>query len=53
MRLVRSLGPAYRTNYHWNVAERMLEVAWTSAEAEEFAAQAFEIALETDGWLVE
>jgi len=47
------VGPSYRTTYHWKVAERMLEVAWTSAEAEEFAAQAFKIALQTDGWLIE
>ena len=53
MRYVRSVGPSYRTTYHWKVAERMLEVAWTSAEAEEFAAQAFKIALQTDGWLIE
>jgi hypothetical protein len=52
-RYVRSVGPSYRTTYHWKVAERMLEVAWTSAEAEEFAAQAFKIALQTDGWLIE
>jgi len=30
----------------------MLEVAWTNAEAENFAAQAFKIALETDNWLI-
>jgi hypothetical protein len=53
MRFVRSLGPSYRTTYHWKVAERMLEVAWTSAGAEEFAARAFKNALETDDWLVE
>jgi hypothetical protein len=52
MAFVRSLGPSYRTTYHWKVAERMLEVAWTSAEAENLAAQAFKIALETDGWLI-
>jgi hypothetical protein len=52
MRFVRSLDPSYRTTYHWKVAERMLEVAWTSAEAESFAAQAFKTALETDHWLI-
>jgi hypothetical protein len=52
MAFVRSLGPSYRATYHWKVAERMLEVAWTSAEAENLAAQAFKIALETDGWLI-
>jgi hypothetical protein len=49
---LRALGPPYRTTYHWKVAERMLEVAWTSAEAEDFAAQAFKIALETDHLLL-
>jgi len=48
---LRALGPSHRTTYHWKVAERMLEVAWTSAEAENLAAQAFKIALETDHWL--
>jgi hypothetical protein len=38
--------------YHWKVAERMLEGAWTSAEAEDVAAQAFKIAVETDGLLI-
>src|ERR1035437_3489894 len=52
MAFVRSLGPSYRTTYHWKVAERMLEVAWTSAEAENLAAPASKIALETDGWLI-
>jgi hypothetical protein len=52
MRFVRSLQPFYRTLYHWKVAERMLEVAWTGAEAEDFAARAFKIALEADGLLV-
>ena len=49
---LRSLGPEYRYTYHWKVAERMLEVAWTNAEAENFAAQAFQIAVETDDWLI-
>jgi hypothetical protein len=49
---LRALGPPHRTTYHWKVAERMLEVAWSSAEAENFAAQAFKIALETEGWLI-
>jgi hypothetical protein len=52
MRFVRSLSPSDRTTYHWKVAERMLEVAWTSVEAEEFAAKAFKIALETDDLLI-
>jgi len=49
---LRSLGPEHRHTYHWKVAERMLEVAWTTAEAEDFAAQAFKVALETDDWLI-
>jgi len=53
MRFLRSLGPSYRTTYHWKVAERMLEVAWTNAEAENLAAQAFKIALEADDLLVD
>jgi hypothetical protein len=53
MRFVRGLGPSYRTTYHWKVAERMLEVAWTGAEAEDLAAQAFKIALQTDHWLID
>jgi hypothetical protein len=31
----------------------MLEVAWTSAEAEDMAAQAFKIALEADDLLID
>jgi hypothetical protein len=50
---LRALGPSYRTTYHWKVAERMLEVAWTSAEAEDMAAQAFKIALEADDLLID
>jgi hypothetical protein len=53
MAFVRALGPSYRTMYHWKVAERMLEVAWTSAEAESMAAQAFKIALEADDLLID
>ncbi len=53
MRFVRGLSPSYRTMYDWKVAERMLEVAWTSAEAEELAAQAFKSALEADDLLVD
>jgi hypothetical protein len=53
MRFVRSLDSSYRTAYHWKVAERMLEVAWTSTEGEELAAKAFKIALETESWLME
>ena len=49
---LRGLGPPLRATYHWKVAERMLEVAWTSAEAETFAAQAFKIALEADHLLI-
>jgi hypothetical protein len=49
---LRALGPPHRTTYHWKVAERMLEVAWTSAEAENLAAQAFKIALEADHLLI-
>jgi hypothetical protein len=50
---LRALGPSYRTTYHWKVAERMLDVAWTSAEAEDMAAQAFKIALEADDLLID
>jgi hypothetical protein len=50
---LRALGPSYRTTYHWKVAERMLEVAWTSAEAEDMAAQAFKIALEAADLLID
>jgi hypothetical protein len=49
---LRALGPPYRTTYHWKVAERMLEHAWTSTEAEDLAAKAFQIALETDDLLI-
>ena len=42
MRFVRSLSPSYRTTYHWKVPERMLEVAWTYVEAEEFAAKSLQ-----------
>jgi hypothetical protein len=49
---LRALGLPHRTPYHWKVAERMLEGAWTSAEAEDMAAQAFKIAVETDGLLI-
>jgi hypothetical protein len=38
MAFLRAVGPPHRTAYHWKVAERMLEVAWTSAEAENLAA---------------
>jgi hypothetical protein len=51
-RFLRALGPPYRTTYHWKVAERMLEYAWTSTEAEDMAAKAFRIALETDDLLI-
>jgi hypothetical protein len=47
-----SLGPEYRATDHWKAAERMLEVAFTSAEAENLAAQAFRVALETNDWLI-
>ena len=30
---LRALGAPYRTTFHWKVAERMLEHAWTSTEA--------------------
>jgi hypothetical protein len=49
---LRALGPPHRTTYHWKVAERMLEYAWTSTEAEDMAAKAFQIALETDDLLI-
>jgi hypothetical protein len=49
---LRALGPPYRTTYHWKVAERMLEYAWMSTEAEEMAARAFQVALETDDMLI-
>lgn len=52
MAFLRALGPPHRTAYHWKVAERMLEVAWTSAEAENLAAQAFKIALEAEDLLI-
>src|ERR1035437_10147551 len=39
----RQAPSGHPTTYHWKVAERMLEVAWTSAEAEDMAAQAFKI----------
>jgi hypothetical protein len=52
MAFLRSLGPEYRHTFHWKVAERMLDVAWTNAEAESLAAQAFKIALEKDNWLI-
>jgi hypothetical protein len=52
IRFLRSLGVESRGTYHWKVAERMLEVAWTSVDAEALAAQAFKIALETDNLLV-
>ena len=52
MAFLRSLDPEYRHTYHWKVAERMLEVAWTNAEAESLAAQTFKIALETDNLLI-
>jgi hypothetical protein len=49
---LRALGAPYRTTYHWKVAERMLEHAWTNAEAENMAAKAFQIALEADDLLI-
>jgi hypothetical protein len=49
---LRCLGPDHRNTCHWKVAERMLEVEWSSADAENLAAQAFKIALETDNWLI-
>ena len=49
---LRSLGPEHRNTYHWKVAELMLEVAWSSADAENMAAQAFKIALESDNLLI-
>ena len=52
MAFVRGLGPRHRTTYHWKVAERMIHFAWTSAEDEAFAEQAFMIALEADGLLI-
>jgi hypothetical protein len=46
------LSPEHRAADHWKAAERMLELASTSAEAENLAAQAFRVALETNGWLI-
>jgi len=45
MAFLRAIGPPHRATYHWKVAERMLEVAWTNAEAETFAAQALRLLL--------
>jgi hypothetical protein len=53
MAFVRSLEPSHRTTYHWKVAKRMIHFAWMSAEDEALAQQAFKIALETDGLLIE
>jgi hypothetical protein len=47
-----SLGPEHRAADHWKAAARMLELASTSAEAENLAAQAFRAALETNDWLI-
>jgi hypothetical protein len=49
---VRSLEPSHRAAYHWKVADRMLHFAWMSVEDEALAAQAFQIALETDALLI-
>ena len=43
----------YRAAGHWKVAERMLELACTGAEAESLVAHAFKVAPETNDWLVE
>jgi hypothetical protein len=48
MAFVRSLGPSRRASYHWKVAERMIQLAWMSAEDEALAEQVFKIALEAD-----
>jgi hypothetical protein len=53
MAFVRALEPSHRTTYHWKVAERMIHFSWMSAEDEALAEQAFRIALETDGMLIE
>jgi hypothetical protein len=47
-----SLGSEYRATDHWKAAERMLELASASAEAENLAAQTFRDALETNNWLI-
>jgi hypothetical protein len=47
-----SLDPQHRAADHWKAVERMLELASTSTEAENLAAQAFRDALETNDWLI-